>query len=92
VEIDAMFKPAPAPRIPSLLWAMRDGKLQSVPVTVGISDGQQSQVVDGAVQPGDQFVTSLTLPKKAGTAAPSPFAPSRGGQPPPGRGGPGPGR
>jgi HlyD family secretion protein len=92
VEIDAMFKPAPAPRIPSLLWAMRDGKLQSVPVTVGISDGQQSQVVDGAVQPGDQFVTSLTLPKKAGTAAPSPFAPSRGGQPPPARGGPGPGR
>jgi HlyD family secretion protein len=93
VEIDTMFKPAPAPRIAGLLWTMRNGKLQSVPVTVGISDGQQSELVEGAVEPGDQFVTSLTLPKKATTAAPSPFAPSRGGQPPPpGRGSPGPGR
>jgi HlyD family secretion protein len=95
VEIDTMFKPAPAPRIASLLWVMRNGKLQSVPAIVGISDGQQSELVEGEVQPGDQFVTSITLPKKATSGAASPFAPGRGQPPPPpppGRGGPGPGR
>jgi len=87
----AMPTSAPAPRMASLLWTMREGKLQSVPVTVGLSDGQQSELVEGAVEPGDRFVTSVTLPRKATPTAASPFAPSRGAQPP-GRGGPGPGR
>lgn len=83
VEIDQLFQPAPAPRMPSLLWVMRDGKLQSVPVTVGISDGQESEIVDGAVQPGDQFVTSITLPRKPGTTSASPLMPGRPGGPGP---------
>src|SRR5690242_9012446 len=83
VEIDQLFQPAPAPRTPSLLWVMRDGKLQSVPVTVGISDGQESEIVDGAVQPGDQFVTSITLPRKPGTTSASPLMPGRPGGPGP---------
>jgi HlyD family secretion protein len=83
VEIDSMFSAAPAPRTSALLWLMRDGKLQSVPVTVGITDGQQSELVQGAVQPGDQFVTTFSVPKKAtpGLSA-SPLTPSRGGPTP----------
>ena len=88
VEIDQLFQPAPAPRIPSLLWVMRNGQLQSVPVTVGITDGQQSEVVEGAVQPGDEFVTSITLPRKPGTTTASPLIPGRPNGPgmQPGRG------
>jgi HlyD family secretion protein len=89
VEIDTMFGAAPAPRIANLLWVIRDGKLQSIPVVSGITDGQQSEIAEGAVQPGDQFVTSMSLPKKAASAAASPFAPNRGGGPGPGQG-PGP--
>lgn len=86
-EVDALFKPAPAPRIPSLLWVIRDGKLQSIPVVIGITDGQQSEVVQGDVQPGEQFVTSITLPKKAGATGTNPLMPGRPQGPP--RGGPG---
>jgi HlyD family secretion protein len=86
-EIDTMFSAAPAPRTAALLWVMRDGKLQSVPATLGITDGQLSQVVDGAIQPGDQFVTSFSVPKRVAPGA-SPLTPTRGGGPgarPPGR-------
>jgi HlyD family secretion protein len=88
VEIDQLFQPAPAPRVPTLLWVMRDGKLQSVPATTGISDGQESEIVDGAVQPGDQFVTSISLPKEPGATQTSPLMPGRpgGGALQPGRG------
>ncbi len=87
VEIDTMFGAAPAPRIANLLWVIRDGKLQSIPVVAGITDGQQSEIAEGAVQPGDQFVTSMTVPKKATATAASPFTPNRGGGPGQGPGG-----
>ena len=54
VEIDTLFQAAPAPRIPSLLWFMRDGKLESIPVMAGISDGTLSELVGANVQPGDR--------------------------------------
>jgi HlyD family secretion protein len=92
VEIDSLFQAAPAPRIPSLLWVMRDGKLQSIPVTSGITDGTLSEIVTGSIQAGDQFVTSVSLPKKAGAPGANPLMGGRGGPPQPGRGGPTPGR
>jgi HlyD family secretion protein len=84
--IDTMFSAAPHPRAPGQVWVMRDGKLQVVPVTVGITDGALSELIDGNLQLGDELVTMVSVPAKkpaAPTAASPLMPPGRGGPTPP---------
>ena len=57
------------------LWILaQNGKLQAVPVTLGISDGIHSEITSGDLKPGDQVITGQTDGKSAASA-------SRGGNP-----------
>ena len=63
---------------------MRNGALQAVPVTLGLSDGRYTALTSGDVHEGDQVVTRFTTAASA-PAASAPAAPIAGG----GRRGPG---
>ena len=66
------------------LYVMREGKLQRVPVKVGITDGTYTEIVEGPLQEGDQVVTGM--PTEGGATAPKSTGPSGGGQRAPGMG------
>jgi len=55
-----------------------DGKPQSVPVRLGISDGSMTELVGGGLQPGQDIIVGLQ-----GGASPSSSRPSSGGPRPP---------
>ena len=44
------------------VWVLRDGVPTEITVSVGVSDGQFTQVVSGDVQPGMRLLTDLTKP------------------------------
>ncbi len=53
---------------------MRDGRPQSIRVRTGITDGTNTEVVEGELQPGDAVIIS-----SSGGASASPSAGPRGG-------------
>ncbi len=79
---------------PGTAWQLVDGKLVSVRVRVGLSDGATVAILGGALAEGAQVVTNAIIQSTA--AAPpttgSPLMPAfgRGGRGGPGGGGPGP--
>jgi HlyD family secretion protein len=42
------------------LWTFVDGHLEAVPVTIGLADGQFTEITDGALQPGAAVVTNVS--------------------------------
>jgi HlyD family secretion protein len=42
------------------VWTLKDGHLVPVPLTIGVSDGRMSQVVDGDLRPGTEVVVDVT--------------------------------
>jgi HlyD family secretion protein len=70
------------------VWVYQDNRLQPFPVTLGISDGQTTELIEGALQPDALVVTNIaTGTETAKTpAATSPFTPG-GGLPGGGAGG-----
>jgi HlyD family secretion protein len=70
------------------VWTFSDGLLHSTPVTVGLSDGQFTEITGGALEPGASVVTnvsSATQPTR--TASSNMFMPGGGfGSPPMGGG------
>lgn len=48
---------------------LRDGVLTSVPVRVGITDGNASEIVSGGLKEGDQVIVGATMPSASGGLA-----------------------
>ena len=48
------------------VWALRDGSPSPVDVRVGVTDGTKTELVEGALQPGDRLVTEVIQAKKSG--------------------------
>lgn len=46
------------------LWTLRQGALAAVPVTIGASDGRNTEIRAGAVEPGMEIVTDILGPAK----------------------------
>ena len=46
------------------LWVLRDGQLLAVPVSVGVSNGHQTEVSGGDVKPGIQVITESVVTQK----------------------------
>jgi len=46
------------------LWVLRDGQLLAVPVSVGVSNGHQTEVSGGDVKPGMQVITESVVTQK----------------------------
>jgi HlyD family secretion protein len=58
----------------SAVWVLHEGTLTRVPVQTGISDGTQTAVVGGELNPGSRVVTGTTSPD-ATTPAPAASSP-----------------
>jgi HlyD family secretion protein len=77
----------PAPDAPTgrgsaaKVWVHAEGGLREVPVRLGLADGSNTELIDGALEPGMELVTNVMLPTDGGTTTPAPanniFAPQR---------------
>ena len=81
--IDALFGPLPRTESPGRVWLYANNQLTSVRLRVGITDGQQSEVVEGDVTDGQEVVTNISTGTASTRPAPTAFPfgqPGRGGQ------------
>lgn len=87
--IDALFGPLPTVESSGRVWLYRDGKLESVRVRLGITDGQSTELIQAdGLDDGSPVVTNITVGNTSTRPATSTLPPFIGGQP--GRfGGPG---
>jgi hypothetical protein len=95
--IDALFPPLPPVESRGRAWIYGpDKQLKVVNLRLGITDGNQTELLEGPVEPGTELVTGMVLPNKSATGTPTngnPLLPGRGGPGGPGGGGGrGPGR
>jgi len=92
--IDALFGPLPRVESTGRAWVYVDKQLKPVRLRLGISDGQNTELLEGELQQGTDVVTNVALGNETRPAATNfPFGqPGRGGFGPGGFGGPGGGR
>jgi HlyD family secretion protein len=80
---DALFAPLRQPATDGRVWVLADNRLEAVPVTVGLTDGKMSELLEGDLPPNAAIVTNVaatTVATKATVAAQgSPFSPAGGG-------------
>jgi HlyD family secretion protein len=57
--IDAMFGPYVPVETSGRVWVSSNGRLRSIPMELGLSDGQTTEVVRGDLQPGSEVVTNV---------------------------------
>jgi hypothetical protein len=70
--VDALFGPLVEAETQGSVWTYEDNELKRVPVSLGISDGQTTELIKGDLQPDTPVVTTITTgvePKKTATAA-----------------------
>jgi HlyD family secretion protein len=71
---DALFPPLVPTDSFGQVWVHQDGKLQRARLRLGITDGQQTeliQVIDGTLQEGTEVVTSVTIGSARQQAVPA---------------------
>ena len=85
------FAPASAPVLPGqtrIVWVLgQDGKPDRRRITVGLSDGSSTEVVDGDLREGDMAITGQTLTGANRTATTQSTPPGFGNAPRTGGGG-----
>jgi HlyD family secretion protein len=88
--IDALFGPLPVVESRGRVWLYAEKRLRAVPVRLGISDGQATELLEGDVQPGTEVVTNVTTGNEARPTPQGAFPPFMGqpGRGFPGQGGP----
>jgi HlyD family secretion protein len=70
--IDALFGPLPGTETMGQIWLYQDGKLQRVRLRLGISDGQQAELLqafNGSLQEGTDVVTAVAIDAERPAAA-----------------------
>jgi HlyD family secretion protein len=92
--INMLFPAIPPAESSGSAWTYADGQLKQVRLRLGITDGSQTELLSGDVQPGAEVVTGIVLPAASRTAASTNGNPllgnqNRGGGPGGGPGGPG---
>jgi HlyD family secretion protein len=62
--VDALFAPLPKADARATVWAWDEPnrRFVSIPVRVGVTDGQMTELLSGDVQIGDELVTAVILP------------------------------
>ena len=73
--IDALFGPLTEVETNGRVWTYENNELKAVPVRLGISDGQTTELIKGDLQPDTAVVTNITTGTEATkTATPAPGA------------------
>jgi HlyD family secretion protein len=87
--IDALFAPLPSVDTAGRAWLYVNKTLKPVNMRLGITDGTNTELLSGELQPGAELVTGVVLGNARATTAGTgnPLMPGRGGQG--GFGGPG---
>jgi HlyD family secretion protein len=87
--IDALFAPLPATVSQGRVWLDVDKQLKPVRVRLGITDGTNTELLNGELQEGSEVVTGVVLPTSARPAAANAGNPllQQGGRGPGGFGG-----
>ena len=93
--IDSLFGALPTVETRGRAWLYINKQLKPVPLRLGISDGTNTEVLEGELQPGTEVVTNVILPSSTaspagatGGAGQNPLlGPQRGGPPGGNRGG-----
>jgi hypothetical protein len=70
---DALFGPLTPTENFGQVWIFQNGKLERVRLRLGVSDGQQTELIqalDGPLQEGSEVVTSVTIGPARQTATP----------------------
>jgi uncharacterized membrane protein YgcG len=67
--IDALFAPLPTIVTQGRVWLAPDKQLKAVRVRLGITDGTNTELLGGELQPGDEVVTGIVLPSSSRPAA-----------------------
>ena len=75
--IDALFAPLVVAETEGRVWMYENSELTPVRVTLGVSDGQHTELVAGDLRPGAPLATNVTLAGSATTARSAP-APAGG--------------
>jgi hypothetical protein len=75
--IDALFAPLVVAETEGRVWMYENDELTPVRVTLGVSDGQHTELVAGDLRPGVPLATNVTLAGSTTTAASAP-APAGG--------------
>lgn len=87
--VDALFGPLPKVESTGRAWLFIDNQLKPVRLRLGITDGTNSELLSGELQPGMELVTGILLngtrSAAGGAGVGNPLIPQRGGGPP-GRG------
>ena len=79
--IDALFAPLPTVERPGRAWLYVEKQLKAVSIRTGITDGTNTEVVSGDLQPGAEVVTGVVLPtaqRAAAGASGNPLLPQQG--------------
>jgi HlyD family secretion protein len=83
--IDALFAPLPPVESTGRVWLYVDKQLKPVRLRLGITDGTNSELLSGELQPGVELVTSVITTTSArqttGPGSGNPLMPQRGGGP-----------
>jgi len=79
--IDALFAPLPTVERPGRAWLYVEKQLKAVSLRTGITDGTNTEVINGDLQPGTEVVTGVVLPtaqRAAAGASGNPLLPQQG--------------
>ena len=70
-QIDDLFAPVPRPNTSGIVWVWDESAktLTSVPVRLGITNGQLTELLEGDITVGRQLVTSVILPQTSTASA-----------------------
>jgi len=58
-NIDALFAPLPRRETPGRVWLWMGGQLKSVRVRLGVTDGQNTELISEELQPDMEVVTGI---------------------------------
>lgn len=67
--VDALFGPLPRVESDGQVWVRDNGILRAVPIRVGVSDGQLTELIAGDLNPESEIVTGISLGAMRPTAA-----------------------
>jgi multidrug efflux pump subunit AcrA (membrane-fusion protein) len=59
--IDALFAPLPTTETRGTAWLYVNKELKRVPLRLGITDGTQTELISGELEPGTEVVTSIIV-------------------------------
>jgi hypothetical protein len=80
--VDQLFGPLPTVESQGRAWLYKDGKLESIRLRLGITDGTYTELLSGELQAGQELVTAVVTPAMAAAAATrSPLMPGGPGMP-----------